>query len=414
MKIIKQNNTSVVVGLDIGTSKVVAIVGEFDEAGGLHIRGIGSQPSRGLKRGVVVNIDSTVQSIQRAVSDAETMAGVPITSAYTGIAGSHIRSLNSHGVVAIRDQEVTPDDITRVMEAAKAVPIPADQKILHILPQEFMIDHQGGIREPVGMAGIRLETKVHLVTGAVGAAQNIIKCVKRCGLAVNDIILEQLAASFAVLNDDEKELGVCLVDIGGGTSDIAIFTEGAIRHTAVVPVAGDQVTGDIAVALRIPTQCAEGIKLEYGCALESLADASEVIPVPTGVNRHDKRVSQRMLARVMEARYEEVMNLVKAQIDSQGLSGKLNAGIVLTGGASKVPHLVALAERVFGIPCRLGHPGRRVVGDHDLISNPSYATSIGLLLYGWQEQQDLRVALPASESVRGTWAKIKQWVQGNF
>ena len=287
----KKAEQQMIVGLDIGTSKVVAIVGEVREDGGIEVVGLGSHRSRGLKRGVVVNIESTVQSIQRAVEEAELMAGCQIHSVYAGIAGSHIRSLNSHGIVAIRDREVTPGDVERVIDAARAVAIPADQKILHVLPQEFIIDSQDGIREPVGMSGVRLEARVHLVTGAVSAAQNIVKCVRRCGLEVDDIILEQLASSYAVLTEDEKELGVCLVDIGGGTTDIAVFVDGAIRHTAVIPIAGDQVTNDIAVALRTPTQHAEEIKIKYGCALTQLAGAEESIEVPSVGDRPPRRLS---------------------------------------------------------------------------------------------------------------------------
>src|SRR6056300_257900 len=277
----KRPDKNLIVGLDIGTSKVVAIVGEVNEEGNIEVVGIGSHPSRGLKKGVVVNIDSTVHSIQRAVEEAELMAGCQIDSVYAGIAGSHIRSLNSHGIVAIRDKEVTPADVERVLDAAQAMAIPADQKILHILPQEYVIDHQEGIREPMGMSGVRLEAKVHLVTCAVNSAQNIEKCIRRCGLEPEDTILEQLASSYAVLTEDEKELGVCMVDIGGGTSDIAIFTEGAIRHTGVIPIAGDQVTNDIAMALRTPTQHAEEIKIKYACALTQLASPEDTIKVPS-------------------------------------------------------------------------------------------------------------------------------------
>ncbi|MEJ2398946.1 MAG: cell division protein FtsA, partial [Gammaproteobacteria bacterium] len=288
----KKMEKNLIVGLDIGTSKVVAIVGEVTADGDIEVIGIGSHPSRGLKKGVVVNIESTVQSIQRGVEEAELMAGCQIHSVYAGIAGSHIRSLNSHGIVAIRDKEVTAADVERVIDAARAVAIPADQRILHILPQEFIIDNQEGIREPIGMSGVRLEAKVHMVTGAVSAAQNIIKCVRRCGLEVDDIILEQLASSNAVLTDDEKELGVCLVDIGGGTTDIAVFTEGAIRHTAVIPIAGDQVTNDIAVALRTPTQHAEEIKIKYACALTQLASPEETIEVPSVGERAARRLAR--------------------------------------------------------------------------------------------------------------------------
>src|SRR3990167_6636657 len=262
----KKPNKDLIIGIDIGTSKVVTLVGVVASDGQLNIIGLGSHPSQGLKRGVVVNIESTVQSIQRSVEDAELMAGCEIYSAYTGIAGSHIRSINSHGIVAIRDSEVTQNDVERVIDAAKAIAIPADQRVLHVLPQEYLIDHQDSIREPIGMSGVRLEAKVHIVTGAVSAAQNIVKCMKRCGLNTNDIVLEQFASSQAILSDDEKELGVCMIDIGGGTSDIAIFTESAIRPTAFIPIACDQVTNDIAIALRTPTRNAEEIKLKYGCA----------------------------------------------------------------------------------------------------------------------------------------------------
>jgi cell division protein FtsA len=297
---------NLIVGLDIGTSKVVAIVGELAADDTIEVVGVGSHPSRGLKRGVVVNIDSTVQSIQRAVEEAELMAGCEIHSVFAGIAGSHVRSLNSHGIVAIRDKEVTQSDVERVIDAARAVAIPADQKILHILPQEFIIDAQDGIREPVGMSGVRLEAKVHIVTGAESAAQNIVKCVQRCGLEVEDIVLEQLASSYAVLADDEKELGVCLIDIGGGTTDVAVFAGGAIRHTAVIPIAGDLVTNDIAQSLRTPTHHAEELKFKYACALSQLANADETIDVPSVGDRPARRLARQTLASVVEARYEEM------------------------------------------------------------------------------------------------------------
>src|SRR5580704_9605035 len=300
------NNKDLLVGIDIGTSKVVTLVGEMTVDGKLNVIGFGSHPSQGLKRGVVVNIESTVQSIQRSVEDAELMAGCEIFSAYTGIAGSHIRSINSHGIVAIRDNEVSQNDVDRVLDAAKAIAIPADQKILHVLPQEFIIDSQDSIREPVGMSGVRLEAKVHIVTGAVSAAQNIVKCMKRCGLVTSDIVLEQFASSQSILTDDEKELGVCMIDIGGGTSDIAIFTDGAIRHTAVIPIAGDQVTNDIAIALRTPTRNAEEIKIKYGCALQDLVDTNQMIDIPSLGDRVGKRLPRRALAEVVEARYEEL------------------------------------------------------------------------------------------------------------
>ena len=317
-----------IVGLDIGTSKVVAIVGEIGPDGGIEVVGIGSHPSKGMKKGVVVNIESTVQSIQRAIEEAELMAGCQIHSVYVGIAGSHIRSLNSHGIVAIKDGEVFGPDLERVIDAAQAVAIPADQKILHILPQEYVIDNQEGIKEPLGMSGVRLEAKVHLVTCAVNAAQNIEKCIRRCGLEVEEIILEQLASSYSVLTEDERELGVCLVDVGGGTTDIAIFTDGSIRHTGVIPIAGDQVTNDIAMALRTPTQHAEEIKIKYACALTQLAGADETIKVPSVGDRAPRDLSRQSLAEVVEPRYDELFTLVQAELRRSGFEDMVAAGIV--------------------------------------------------------------------------------------
>lgn len=409
----KKSEKNMIVGLDIGTSKVVAIVGEVTTEGNIEIIGIGSHPSRGMKKGVVVNIESTVHSIQRAIEEAELMAGCQIHSVYTGIAGSHIRSLNSHGIVAIRDKEVTPSDVERVIDAARAVAIPADQKILHILPQEFIIDNQEGIREPVGMSGVRLEAKVHLVTGAVSAAQNIIKCVRRCGLEVDDIILEQLASSYSVLTEDEKELGVCLVDIGGGTTDIAVFTEGSIRHTAVIPIAGDQVTNDIAVALRTPTQYAEEIKIKYACALAQLASSDETIEVPSVGDRASRRLARHTLAEVVEPRYEELLALVQAELRRSGFEDLVAAGIVLTGGSSKMEGLVDLAEEVFHMPVRLGTP-QYVAGLVDVVRNPIYATGVGLLLFGNQNRTQRSMEAQFGSGMRGVLGRMKSWFQGNF
>ncbi len=409
----KKTDRKLIVGLDIGTSKVVAIVGEVNLEGSIEIIGIGSHPSRGLKKGVVVNIESTVQSIQRAVEEAELMAGCQINSVYTGIAGSHIRSLNSHGIVAIRDKEVSQMDVERVIDAARAVAIPADQKILHIIPQEFVIDSQEGIQEPVGMSGVRLEAKVHMITGAVSAAQNIVKCVRRCGLEVDDIILEQLASSYAVLSEDEKELGVCLVDIGGGTTDLAVFTEGSIRHTAVIPIAGDQVTNDIAVALRTPTQHAEEIKMKYGCALTQLASSDESIEVPSVGDRPARRLARQTLAEVIEPRYEELMGLVQAELRRSGFEDLVAAGIVLTGGSSKMEGLIDLAEEVFHIPVRLGLP-QYVGGLVDVVRNPIYATGVGLLLYGRQNGMQRVAEADLGKGFKGVWQRMKNWFQGNF
>ena len=409
----RKSDKNIIVGLDIGTSKVVAIVGELDENGDIEIIGIGSHPSRGLKKGVVINIDSTVQSIQRAVEEAELMAGAPIDNVFAGIAGSHMNSLNSHGIVAIKDREVTPSDVDRVIDAARAVPISADQKILHILPQEFVIDNQEGIHEPVGMSGVRLEARVHMITGAVSAAQNIIKCVRRCGLEVDDLILEQLASSYSVLEDDEKDLGVCLVDIGGGTTDIAIFTEGAIRHTAVIPIAGDQVTNDIAVALRTPTQHAEEIKLKYACALTQLAKPDETIEVPSIGDRPARRLARQTLAEVVEPRYEELLTLVQAELRRSGFEDLIAAGVVLTGGSSKMEGLIELAEEVFHMPVRLGVP-QYVTGLVDVVRNPIHATGVGLLLFGKNTRGGRASEAPVNNGFKSVWNRMKSWFQGNF
>ena len=409
----KKADKNLIVGLDIGTSKVVAIVGEIKADDEIEIIGIGSHPSRGLKKGVVVNIESTVQSIQRAVEEAELMAGCEILSVHAGIAGSHIRSLNSYGIVAIKDGEVSHGDVERVIDAARAVAIPADQKILHILPQEFIIDEQEGIKEPVGMSGVRLEARVHMVTGAVSAAQNIIKCVRRCGLEVDDLILEQLSSSNAVLSDDEKELGVCLVDIGGGTTDIAVFTEGSIRHTAVIPIAGDQVTNDIAVAMRTPTQHAEDIKIRYACALTQLATSDETIEVPSIGDRPARRLSRQTLAEVVEPRYEELLSLVQAELRRSGFEDLIAGGVVLTGGSSKMEGLIDLAEEVFHMPVRMGVP-RYVTGLVDVVRNPIYATGVGLLLFGHHNRASRLKELPSGKNFKVILERMKSWFQGNF
>lgn len=402
-----------IVGLDIGTSKVVAIVGEVSKDGMIKVVGLGSHPSRGMKKGVVVNIESTVQSMQRALEEAELMAGCQIHSVYAGIAGSHIRSMNSHGIVAIKDREVVYSDIERVLDAAKAVAIPADQRILHVLPQEYVIDLQEGIKEPIGMAGVRLEAKVHMVSGALNAAQNIEKCVQRCGLQIDDIILEQLASSYAVLTDDEKELGVCMVDIGGGTTDIAIFTEGAIRHTAVIPIAGDQVTNDIAMALRTPTQHAEDIKIKYACALTQLAGPDEYIKVPSVGDRPPRNLSRQALAEVVEPRYEELFTLIQAELQRSGFEDMIAAGIVLTGGTSKMEGAVELAEEIFHVPVRLAKP-HGVEGLSDVVANPIYATSVGLLIYGAKHQLGQLVFARKEDEPLAFFTRVKHWIKGNF
>jgi len=410
----KKNEQNLIVGLDIGTSKVVAIVGEVGEDGGIEVVGIGSHPSRGLKKGVVVNIESTVHSIQRAVEEAELIAGCDISSVYTGIAGSHVRSLNSQGIVRVRDREVTAGDVERVMDAARAVAIPADQKILHILPQEFLIDGQEGIRQPVGMFGVRLEARVHMVTGAVSAAQNIVKCVQRCGLEVDDIVLEQLASSYSVLTDDEKELGTCIVDIGGGTTDIAVFLGGAIQHTAVIPIAGDQVTNDIAVSMRTPMQYAEEIKIKYACALSQLANPDETIEVPSFGERPPRRLARQTLAEIVEPRFEELFGLIREELRRSGFEDLMAAGVVITGGSAKMEGAVELAEEVFHMPVRLGSP-QYVTGLVDVVRNPIYATGVGLLLYGNESVARLgRSSTAVSGGMVDLWERMKSWFQGQF
>ena len=408
-----KENKNLVVGLDIGTSKIVAIVSEVTPEGTLNVIGLGTQPSRGLKKGVVVNIEATMASIQRVLEEAELMADCKITDVYTGIAGSHIRGFNSHGMVAIKEKEVTQADIDRVIETAKAIAIPNDQQILHVLPQEFVIDGQEDVKEPLGMSGVRLEVKVHIVTGAVSAAENITKCVRRCGLKVTDLILQPLASSLAVLSDDEKELGVCLIDIGGGTTDIAVFTGGAIRHTAVIPIAGDQVTNDIAMALRTPTKEAEDLKRSYGCALKQLASPSDIIEVPGVGERAPRQLSRQTLAEVIEPRIEELFSLVQANLRQSGFEELISSGIVLTGGSSVMRGMVELGEEIFHMPVRIGVP-TYVGGLADVVRNPRYSTAVGLLLEGREQflrQEMVRSQISGMQSVVG---RMKNWWQSNF
>ncbi|MCK5697934.1 MAG: cell division protein FtsA [Gammaproteobacteria bacterium] len=406
----KRNDKRLIVGLDIGTSKISAIVAEIAPDGDVEIIGMGKHVARGMKKGVVINIESTVQSIKRAIEEAELMAGCEIHSVFVGVAGSHISSLNSHGMVAINDKEVSREDLERVMDAARAVAISTDQKILHVLPQQFLIDEQEGIREPIGMSGVRLEVDVHMVTGAKSALQNIVKCIHRCDLEVDDIILEQLASSYAVLTEDEKELGVCLVDMGGGTTDVAILINGAIRHTRVFPVAGDQVTNDIAVALRTPTKYAEEIKIKYACALRQLTNPEETIEVPSVGDRPPRRLARQVLAEVVEPRYEELFTLIKNELQRSGLEELCASGVVLTGGSSKMEGSVELAEEVFHMPVRIGSP-LDIDGLNDMVKDPRYATGVGLILFGKQNQE-----LSNSELLenKGIFGKMKRWFQGNF
>ncbi len=376
----KQKSGEIIVGLDIGTTKICAIVGELTDSG-IDIIGIGTHPSKGLRKGVVVNIEATVASIRRAVEEAELMAGAEITHVYTGIAGGHIKGFNSQGIVAVKEKEVREADIARVIDAAKAVAIPLDREVIHVLPQEFIIDDQGGIKEPLGMAGVRLEAKVHIVTGAVSSAQNIVKCANRTGLNVSDIVLQPLASAEAVLGDDEKALGVCLVDIGGGTTDIAIFSGGSIVHTAVIALGGHNLTSDIAIGLRTPQLEAERIKQKYGCALASMVNKDETLDVPSVGGRQPRVISRQILCEILEPRVEEIFQLVHREIQKCGYEDLLASGVVITGGSTLLAGMPELAEEVIGLPVRRGMP-RGIGGLVDVVKSPMYATGVGLVVYG--------------------------------
>src|SRR5512134_1076668 len=403
---------NLVVALDIGTSKVAALVAELRPDGSLEVLGRGGHESKGLKKGVVVNIESTVHAVQRALEEAELMADCKIATAFTGIAGSHIRSFNSTGMVAVKDREVTALDVERAIDTARAVNIPTDQQILHVLRQEFIIDGQEDVREPIGMSGVRLEVKVHIVTGAVSAAQNIVKCVRRCGLEVSDLILQPLASSRAVLSEDEKDLGVCLLDIGGGTTDIAIFTHGAIRHTAVIPIAGDQITNDIAMALRTPTADAENIKTRHGVALRGLADPNAMIDVPGIGERGTRSMSRQTLAEVIEPRVEELYSLVQQVLRESGFEELLSSGVVLTGGSSTMQGMVELGEEIFHMPVRLGLP-KYQGGLAEVVRTPRYATAMGLLYEGVAQREQGKLSRQ-SGSVKAVLGRMREWFQRNF
>lgn len=396
------------VGLDIGTSKIACIVAERTPDDRLDVIGIGTHPSRGLRKGVVVNIESTVESIRMAVEEAELMAGVEIKSVYTGIAGSHIRGINSHGVVATKSGEVTEEDVERVIDAARAMNIPADQKILHILPQEFVIDHQDGIREPVGMSGVRLEAKVHIVTGAVSSAQNIIKCCNRCGLDVADMILEQLAASEAVLQQDEKDIGVVLVDIGGGTTDIAVFLDGAIRHTTVIPLGGDHLTNDLVVGLRTSAREADQLKRKYGACMVSAISPEEQIEIPGVGGRPARPMPRQVMAQILEPRVEEIFELVKAELNRSGFQELLAAGLVLSGGSSLLDGIVELGEEIFDMPVRRGKP-QGIGGLVDVVSSPVYATGVGLIRYAQRYCSRKPVGKAKKNLLSRIWESMRSW-----
>ena len=407
-----KDSKNLIVGLDIGTSKIITIVADVNADGALAVIGVGTHESSGMKKGMVVDIDATVAAIQRSLGDAELMADCKIREVFTGIAGGHIKSSNANGMVKIKEKEVTQADIVRVVDTASSISLPGDQQILHILEQEFSIDGQGGIKRPLGMSGMRLEVEVHIVSGAVAAVQNIIKCVHRCGLEVPQIILQPLASSKAVLSDDERDLGVCLVDIGGGTTDVAVFTGGAIRHTAVIPIAGDQITNDIAMALRTPTKDAEDIKIKYGCALRQLAD-DDPVEVPGVGERSTRMLSRQTLAEVIEPRIEELYSLVQAELRRSGFEDLLSSGIVITGGSSAMQGMVELGEEIFHMPVRLGLP-QYAGGLADVVRSPRYSTGMGLLMYGLEQYQENKTTRMQSGSVSDVFARMKAWFQETF
>jgi cell division protein FtsA len=410
----REKSRDLIVGLDIGTSKIAAVVAELNAENQLVILGLGTQDtqeSRGLRKGVVVNIEATVNSISKAIAEVEMMAGCKVREVYIGIAGSHIKSKDSNGMAVVRDKEVTQLDVARAIEAANATPISADDQILHTLVQEFIVDGQDGVKEPIGMDARRLEVKVHLVTGAVTAVQNIVKCVRRCGLEVVDLVLQPLASGNAVLTDDEKDVGVCLVDIGGGTTDIAVFSQGAIRHTAVIPIAGDQITNDIAIALRTSTQDAEEIKLRYGVALHQLADPEEMLEVPVVGDRPATSLSRATLAGFIQPRVEEIFQKVREELVKSGYARLLRAGVVLTGGSAQMPGMAELGEEIFHNTVKVGMP--HYAGNlRDFVKNPRYATAMGLLLEGVTQKQRTGKEPPAS--MGQVLGRMRAWFARNF
>jgi len=402
-----------IVGLDIGTTKICAIVGEVTDDG-IDVIGIGTHPSRGLRKGVVVNIETTVQSIRRAIEEAELMAGCEVNTVFTGIAGGHIKGINSQGIVAVKTKEVRETDIQRVIDAAKAVAIPLDREVIHVLPQEFIIDDQGGIKEPLGMSGVRLEAKVHIVTAAVSSAQNIIKCANRTGLNVADIVLQPLASAKAVLSEEEKELGVCLVDIGGGTTDLAIFYGGAIVHTGVIALGGNNLTSDVAIGLRTPAHEAEKIKQRWGSCLPSRVSADETIEVPSVGGREPRTLARQVLVDILEPRVEEIFQLVYREIQRSGYADLIPSGVVITGGSTLLDGMTELAEEVLGLPVRQGFP-QGVGGLVDVVKSPVYATGVGLVMYGCNNMDSRYFPIRQSE---GTYKKLtdrmRDWLREIF
>lgn len=409
----KREARNLLMGLDVGTSKVVCVIGEVMPGGQIEVVGIGQQPSRGLKRGVVINIDATVQSIRRAVEEAEMMANARVQSVFVGLSGAHIKSHNSVGVVPVSSREVSHRDVEKVIEAGRAIAIPADQKVIHVLPQEFVVDNQEGILKPEGMFGVRLEAKVHIVTGSMSAAQNLQKCVESCGLHVDKLCLQHIASSSAVLLPDEKDLGICMVDIGGGTSDIAVFKGGSVRHTAVLPIAGEQVTNDISVAFRTPTQAAEEIKIKYGCALPQLVQSDDELEVPSVGEGAPRRLSRLTLSEVIRPRYEELFRFVRKELHRSDWYDAIAGGVVLTGAASMMPGVPELAEEVFELPTRLGPP-HEVGGVGHVARSPAFATAVGLLIYAKSQMQVPRVTTGEPRNASYWIERVNSWFKGNF
>jgi cell division protein FtsA len=403
--------TPLVVGLDIGTTKICTVVGELED-GQVNIIGLGTHPSKGLRKGVVINIESTVQSIKKAVEEAELMADCHITSVYAGIAGGHIKGINSHGVIAIKNREIGQNDVKRVIDAASAVAIPMDREVIHIIPQEFIVDDQDGIKDPVGMSGVRLEGRVHIVTGAITSAQNIIKCANRAGLDVDDIVLEQLGSSEAVLTPEEKDLGVAIIDIGGGTTDLVIFSNGSIKHTAVFSLAGNHITSDISMGLRTPIEEAEKIKIRYGCALTSMIGKDETIEVPSVGGRKPRILSRQTLGEIIEPRVEEILSLVHNEVMRTGYGNLIASGIVLTGGSSIMEGVPELAEQIFNVPVRRGTP-IGIGGLVDLVNSPLYATGVGLVLYGSRNKSQSRFKVGEGNIFSKVTHRMKEWI-GEF
>lgn len=403
---------NIIVGLDVGTTKICAIVGEKKDDR-LEIIGMGTNASTGLRKGVVVNIESTVQSIKKAVEEAEIMAGCEINRVYAGISGGHIRSFNSHGVIAVRDGEVGQSDIDRAIEAAQAVAIPTDREVIHVIPQEYIVDDQEGIQEPIGMNGIRLEVKVHIVTAAVTSAQNIVKCANKAGLDVADIALQHIASAEAVLSPDERELGVALIDIGGGTTDIAVFHGGTIKYTTVIALGGNQVTGDIAVGLRTPTTEAEKIKLKYGCSMTAMISKEDTIEVPSVGGQRPRTVSRQLLGEIVEPRMEEIFELISREIIKSGYDGFVTSGVVLTGGTASLEGAAALAEQVFNLPVRVGTP-TGINGLVDVVNCPMYSTGVGLVLFGAKNMTEARFLRGSNNVFNKLLARMKGWMKEFF